>query len=136
MTPSLQGEAVRDALHRLDHPTADEVFTEVRKHLPRVALGTVYRNLDQLVAHGEAAVRSIGGQRRYDPNTDRHAHLHCDRCDRLFDLDYADEDLDRLRQAAEKVGFQVDARVVELQGLCRACNEEKPERPPPPTPPV
>ncbi|MBC2744327.1 MAG: transcriptional repressor, partial [Desulfosarcina sp.] len=31
-----------------NHPAADEIYERVRKQLPRISLGTVYRNLDVL----------------------------------------------------------------------------------------
>ncbi len=36
----------------VDHPTADQIYAEIRKVLPKVSLGTVYRNLDQMSIHG------------------------------------------------------------------------------------
>ena len=42
-------EPVLDAVReRCDHPTADEIFADVRKHSPRVSRATVYRNLRTL----------------------------------------------------------------------------------------
>ena len=35
------------------HPTADELYSIVRERLPRISLGTVYRNLDFLADTGE-----------------------------------------------------------------------------------
>ena len=35
------------------HPSADEIYERVRKHLPRISLGTVYRNLEILSELGE-----------------------------------------------------------------------------------
>ena len=44
-----QRKVILDTLRRLKtHPTADEVFSIVRKQLPRISLGTVYRNLELL----------------------------------------------------------------------------------------
>ena len=52
------------------HPTADQIYQRVRRHIPNISLGTVYRNLQKLVAEGklqvltpgsDAALRSAGG---------------------------------------------------------------------------
>ena len=43
-------DAVR-ALHN-GHPTADDVFVEVRRHDGRISRGTVYRNLSLLSDEG------------------------------------------------------------------------------------
>lgn len=83
---SQQGRAVLRAVQTLDHPTADEVFAQVRKNIPNVSLGTVYRNLETLAAKGHMDIRDIGGTKRYDPNTGPHIHLHDAATNRLIDL--------------------------------------------------
>ncbi|HTD52528.1 MAG TPA: transcriptional repressor, partial [Thermoanaerobaculia bacterium] len=35
------------------HPTAEWVYEQVRRSLPRISLGTVYRNLQLLVGEGK-----------------------------------------------------------------------------------
>ncbi|MGH3055349.1 MAG: transcriptional repressor, partial [Gaiellaceae bacterium] len=43
--------AVADVVNAAhDHPSAEEVHRRVRRKLPRVSLGTVYRNLQKLSA--------------------------------------------------------------------------------------
>jgi Fe2+ or Zn2+ uptake regulation protein len=44
------------------HPTADQVYDKVRKHLPNVSLGTVYRNLQKLVTDEKLQVLMLGGR--------------------------------------------------------------------------
>lgn len=83
-----------DAVRALDHPTADEVFGHVRRHMPRVSLATVYRNLDAFVRNDALHVIASGGVKRYDPNTEPHLHLHDTRSGQLVDLPIPD-DLDR-----------------------------------------
>ena len=44
---SRQRESIKENLmHRRDHPTADMIYTDIRKIYPNISLGTVYRNLD------------------------------------------------------------------------------------------
>ena len=38
---------------RLGHPTAADVYDEVRKTMPNISLGTVYRNLNMLADDGD-----------------------------------------------------------------------------------
>jgi Fe2+ or Zn2+ uptake regulation protein len=52
-----------------------------------LSLGTVYRNLEVLVAEGEIdEVPSALGATRYDGNVRPHHHFHCERCGRIVDL--------------------------------------------------
>ena len=49
------------------HPTADEVYEIVRKRIPKISLGTVYRNLELLSESGVIQKLEIGGtQKRFD----------------------------------------------------------------------
>jgi Fur family peroxide stress response transcriptional regulator len=42
----------RFALHSRDHPTAQRIYSEVRKVHPTVSLATVYKTLQILTEHG------------------------------------------------------------------------------------
>src|SRR5712692_4345695 len=68
------------------HPTAESVHRLVRRRLPRVSLGTAYRNLRLLVAEGLAA-EIPGPHARFDANMDAHHHFTCVRCGRIVDVD-------------------------------------------------
>ena len=43
------------------HPSADEIYEVVRTRLPRISLGTVYRNLDILAEQGKIQMLQLGG---------------------------------------------------------------------------
>ena len=48
------------------HPTADELYQQVRRRLPRISLGTVYRNLEVLASAGKVSkVCPADRQRRF-----------------------------------------------------------------------
>ena len=51
---SRQRESIKENLmNRFDHPTADMVYSDIRKIYPNISLGTVYRNLSLLSDLGE-----------------------------------------------------------------------------------
>ncbi|HZP41315.1 MAG TPA: transcriptional repressor [Candidatus Binatia bacterium] len=110
----------------VEHPTADRVFARVRADLPRVSLGTVYRNLQRLVAEGAIGVAQIADRAaRYDPTPTPHDHFVCDRCGRVDDL--ATEDASARVAAALRAGHAVRAHALIVYGDCRRCRGE--ERP-------
>ena len=77
-------EVVRSTM---DHPTADWVHGQARRTLPRISLGTVYRNLKRLAADG--LIREIQAAfpaARFDGNIGRHYHIRCLGCGRVNDL--------------------------------------------------
>jgi len=76
-------EAV-DLLH--DHPTAEEVSQFIRKKHPDIALGTVYKTLETLVARDILKrVKTDSGLLRYDAIKETHHHIYCALCDRIED---------------------------------------------------
>jgi Fur family transcriptional regulator, peroxide stress response regulator len=113
--------AVYDALAvSHDHPTADQIFRRVRRVLPRVSLGTVYRNLDKLREQGRLrVVRLEGGLAHYDAMIDAHDHFVCERCAAVVDLPGHPRSLDvRPLRAA---GYDVHWHTTALYGVCKAC---------------
>lgn len=111
-----------------DHPTAEEVCARVRRRLPRVSLGTVYRNLQKLAAQQELRIVHVADRpARYDPMVQDHDHFLCEACGRVSDLARMAEarpDCSRLRAS----GYHVRAHAVTLYGLCPQCSHSKPKR--------
>jgi Fe2+ or Zn2+ uptake regulation protein len=86
---TVQRDAVYRALRALEpgHPTAERVFREVRRHLPKISLATVYKALDALEVSGKATrLAGSDGSARFDARDDRHYHLRCLRTGRVEDL--------------------------------------------------
>ena len=104
----------------LSHPTADWIFERVRMTIPKISLGTVYRNLSVLKDGG--MVREIYGSDRrahYDANTHQHAHFICSACGSIGDVHNLPE-LD-VRAIKELVGCEVTEQRVEFTGVCAGC---------------
>lgn len=103
------------------HPTADDLYQMVRKRLPRISLGTVYRNLDLMAENGMIQKLEVGGtQKRFDGNADPHYHVRCVKCGRVDDLDLP-LDLDVERQARKHTNFTILRHSLEFSGLCPTC---------------
>ncbi len=123
MRVTKQREVMLEELRRLtSHPTADELYALVRRQLPHVSLGTVYRNLDVLSRQGLIQKMAVsGGQTRYDGNVERHDHVRCVRCGRVLDIPLAPVSTVRLPEAPP--GFVISGYSLEFLGLCRECRE-------------
>jgi Fe2+ or Zn2+ uptake regulation protein len=115
------------------HPTAEWVHRVVRRRLPRVSLGTVYRNLRLLVAEGLAA-EIPGPHARFDANLEAHHHFTCVRCGRILDVDgpLAEPHALALRgRVAARTGLAITHQRIEFFGRCPQCRSVKarPHRP-------
>jgi Fur family transcriptional regulator, peroxide stress response regulator len=126
MSPRARQTRQREATLRAarsagDHPTADVVFEAVRREMPRISLGTVYRNLQRLVEEGELGLAPVRDRvSRFDPNTDPHDHFVCVECGRIIDVARergAEIDLGAL----ESVGYRVEDHELAIYGRCPAC---------------
>ncbi len=103
------------------HPTANEVYDMVRKRLPRIGLGTVYRNLELMAETGLILKLEVGGtQKRFDATTHLHYHVRCSECGRVDDIELpVQTKLDRL--AAKACDYQIIGHHIEFSGICPDC---------------
>ncbi len=112
------------------HPTADEIYHIVRGSLPHISLGTVYRNLDHLVASGSILkLEKAGSQKRFDGNPVPHQHIRCDICGRISDVmpEIPVPPLtEEVLQSIADTGFKFTGAFIELVGICPDCAAVKP----------
>jgi Fur family peroxide stress response transcriptional regulator len=122
---SAQKKMIGDTLAQMDHPTAAEVYEEVRKAYPQISLGTVYRNLSLMADDGEILRLSFpDAPDRFDPNAHEHYHVACSRCGRIFDTDHtlSPELVKQIDRAVEAcTGVRVENRMMIFIGVCAAC---------------
>lgn len=105
------------------HPTASELYDMVRKRLPRIGLGTVYRNLELMAENGMIMKLEVGGtQKRFDATTSRHYHIRCSQCGRVDDVDIPVYD-DLARSASEATSYKVMGHHIEFSGICPDCQQ-------------
>ena len=123
-----QRQAIIEELRKVSsHPTADEVYRIVRKRLPRISLGTVYRNLETLSKSGIVRKLELGGaQKRFDVLSDDHYHLLCTNCGRLEDIEAKPiPDIEDMFRNAS--GYQITGHQLVLIGLCPDCSKKNPK---------
>jgi Fur family ferric uptake transcriptional regulator len=117
-----QRQVILEEVHSVNtHPTADEVYEMVRRRLPRISLGTVYRNLEILSMSG--LIQKIGppsNQMRFDGKTDNHYHTRCVSCGRVEDAPV--ESFDKLEEAMQKKSnYSILGHRLEFLGICPVC---------------
>ena len=117
-----QRQVIMEELRATDqHPSADDLHGRVKQKLPRISLGTVYRNLEILTELGEIQTIALAGSlKRFDGIPQNHYHMRCVNCDRLVDAPM--EVIDSLERALqEKTEFRILDHQLEFTGICPDC---------------
>ena len=107
-----------------NHPSADELYARVRQRLPRISLGTVYRNLEVLSQLCEIQKLELSGSlKRYDGVCGKHYHIRCVQCNRVDDAPIAP-----LNQVENELYgttvFEIIGHNLEFTGLCPDCTQK------------
>ncbi len=122
-----QREIILEELRKLKtHPTASDLYDIVRKRLPKISLGTVYRNLEILAEMGLIKKLEIAGkEKRWDGDISKHYHFRCVKCGKVEDIFLKDEDLEKLDSFFKNYindNVKFEEMNVEISGLCKDCN--------------
>ncbi len=121
-----QRRVVLEELQKVNtHPTTIEVYEMVRRRVPKISLGTIYRNLELLADMGLVQkVDLVSSEARFDGNPQPHHHVRCARCGRVGDLH--ELPLDMLREVpSEAGGYSILGHRLEFVGICGDCNDGK-----------
>ncbi|TAK35499.1 MAG: transcriptional repressor [Chloroflexota bacterium] len=123
MRRSKQGQVILEELRKLTtHPRGDELYALVRQRLPRVSLGTIYRNLDRLQREGTVMEIYCGDFVRYDGNVSPHDHFLCRGCQRVWDFGHSHvERAEEGTVGKDEAGFLVEGHYTVFYGLCADC---------------
>jgi Fur family transcriptional regulator, peroxide stress response regulator len=123
---SKQREAILRILQSTDiHPTADWIYMEVKKVIPNISLGTVYRNLNLL--RDEGLIREViiqgSASARYDANLEPHHHFVCVGCNSVYDLPSRGGNFN-IDELLAGQNFKVKFVKVDIFGLCDKCRDK------------
>ena len=122
---SKQRDTILEELRKVrNHPTAAVLYNTVRKRIPNISLGTVYRNLEILSELGKIQKLQLSGSlKRFDWNTNKHYHIRCVRCNRVDDAPIAP--LNQIEdELYESTVFEIIGHNLEFVGLCPECSKK------------
>lgn len=104
------------------HLTADEIFALARQDMPRIARGTVYRNLKLMEQDGVISrLEMPGGPDRFDKTAAPHGHLLCDGCGELQDVPV----IGLIREMEAAIGTEVRSYQLTIHYLCPRCRHRQ-----------
>lgn len=102
------------------HPSAYDIYQEIKKYAPTVSFSTVYNNLEKMNENGELIELNDGEKKRFDPNTTEHDHFLCVKCKKIIDL----PKLTEIKEIPLK-NFKVISHTTYIKGICDKCLEKE-----------
>lgn len=109
------------------HPSPESIYMQVRREIPSISLGTVYRNIKTFLRVGLLKELSLPHEPlRLDPNLTSHHHLVCTRCGAVTDLSEDQVAPVRMRRKLS-AGFRVERCEIQVLGICANCWGKKPD---------
>lgn len=123
---SKQREAVLEVIEKSKiHPTAQEVYELVLKKEPKISRSTVYRNINILVEQGKIKKITMSlGPDRYDYIDDRHAHIICEKCGKVYDFYYNFNNNQILQSIEEQTKRKIEIKDIAIYGICENCKSK------------
>lgn len=103
------------------HPTAEDIYREIKKKYGMVSFATVYNTLQTLKERGELLEVTIDPERKhFDPNSTPHHHIICGSCGKIEDVF---EDYSETLKLPEKVldRFTATGNHIDFFGICADC---------------
>ncbi len=107
-------------LSRTDHPTAEQILSDLNKNAPTSSQATVYSALQALRQVG--LVREVllePGVCRYDANVDAHHHFRCRCCGVIEDIPW--ETFESINLQGLREGIKAERYEVIVEGICDRC---------------
>jgi Fur family peroxide stress response transcriptional regulator len=124
LSVTFQRLAIYQALYSAhEHPTAEIIYQQIKKHFPMISLATVYKTLEKFREVGLIQrVNPITETARYDAATGPHHYMVCVKCQAIQNADNLVEE-PRVSDSGQN-GFHVLRQQVFLHGYCQACKEK------------
>ena len=105
------------------HPRAEDVAEQVARRVPGVSLSTVYKTLHEFADIGLVRELDGAGPMRFDPDSSDHAHLICDACGSVSDLEIPPSIGEALALATPNASVtRVD---ITVHVMCAACQSTR-----------
>lgn len=119
---TLQRPATLEAVQKLKcHATAEQVYAAIVTQYPTISRGTVYRNLNQLVASGEIRKLAVSGDtNRFDHQCHGYYYARCLKCERFFDVNMA-YIADKANAIQDSYGLQFGGHDLVFKRICADC---------------
>lgn len=121
---TIQRRIILEELRKLKgHPSAAELYAIARKRLPKISLGTVYRNLELLAQMGLIRKFTLAcGEYRFDGITAPHQHVQCKCCGQVDDVE-GSLSIHINEESTDFRGYRILSHQTVFFGICPKCQQ-------------
>ncbi|MFV0249727.1 MAG: transcriptional repressor [Bacilli bacterium] len=108
-----------------EHLNTEIIYDMVKKEIPNISLGTIYRNLNQLVELKQIKkIYMAQGSDCYDKTLNLHSHLYCNKCHKIYDINnFIIENI--TNQVQNYLECEITNQDLLFCGICKQCQEKK-----------
>lgn len=109
---------------RKDHPSAEQIFREMKETFPTISFATIYSTAQILQDAGLLQILTIDGQRVFfDPEPEPHAHYRCRVCGSVSDMPFPNGAAKKIRESSPN---SIDTIQIYCYGTCSGCLSSAP----------
>lgn len=105
------------------HPSAQKVYTDVKRVLPGISQGTVYRILNNLKKKNEIQEISTKDITFFDGDLSDHSHFICQSCGTVYDVFNECAKCEIIKNRKTKVG-KINSYRIYFYGICKNCKRK------------
>jgi Fur family peroxide stress response transcriptional regulator len=104
-----------------DHPTAEQIYSEVLKKHPTISLNTIYQTMDMLKSLNLVHELSLeSNASRFDSNASIHVNVICQKCNKI--RDFESESIKRLwSQIVREIDSSPVGQRLDVYVICDDC---------------
>ena len=104
------------------HPSASQLYEQIKVKFPTMSLATVYKTLDLLKELGEVLEIGLRDDNHYDGNKPYpHPHLICTKCQKIMDGELDGVVKNIVQEVERNFGFQIQRHQLDFYGVCPDC---------------
>lgn len=106
------------------HPSAEQIYEQIRASYPTTSLATIYKTLSLLKNMGEIFEVTFGVESHYDGNKPYpHPHVICTKCGQIIDPEVGTM-AGISQEIARQTGYKITRQQLNFFGLCPRCQKE------------
>ena len=104
------------------HPSASQLYDQIKTQFPTMSLATVYKTLDLLKELDEVLEIDLRDDSHYDGNKPYpHPHLICTNCQKIVDGELSTAVVNIVQEVEQNFGFRILKHQLAFYGLCPDC---------------